>query len=66
MHSCSDTNVRNYFETEKMLKQGVRSQMKGSIVRAPSGDKDQVIEVGGLGKTIRRLAMRISPMQHLP
>ena len=28
MHSCSDTNVRNYFVTEKMLKHGVRSQKK--------------------------------------
>ena len=29
MHSCSDTNVRNYFVTEKWLKQGIRSQKKG-------------------------------------
>ena len=29
MHSCLDTNVRNYFVTEKWLKQGVRSQKKG-------------------------------------
>jgi hypothetical protein len=35
MYSRSDTNVRNNFVTEKMLKQGARSQMKGSIVRAP-------------------------------
>ncbi|MBR4909370.1 MAG: hypothetical protein IKZ43_10205, partial [Acidaminococcaceae bacterium] len=29
MYSRSNTNVRNYFVTEKMLKRGVRSQMKG-------------------------------------
>ena len=29
MHSCLDTNVRNYFVTEKWLKQGARSQKKG-------------------------------------
>ena len=29
MHSCLDTNVRNYFVTEKWLKQGIRSQKKG-------------------------------------
>ena len=29
MYSRSDTNVRNYFVTEKRLKQGVSSQMKG-------------------------------------
>ena len=34
MYSRSDTNVRNYFVTEKMLNRGVRSQMMGSIVRA--------------------------------
>ena len=33
MHSCSDTNVRNYFVTEKMLKRGVRSQMKGKRIK---------------------------------
>ena len=29
MYSCSDTNIRNYFVTEKWLKQGARSQKKG-------------------------------------
>lgn len=29
MYSCSDTNVRNNFVTEKMLKHGVHSQKKG-------------------------------------
>ena len=29
MYSRSDTNVRNYFVTEKWLKQGIRSQKKG-------------------------------------
>ena len=29
MHSCLDTNVRNFFVTEKWLKQGIRSQKKG-------------------------------------
>ena len=29
MYSRSDTNVRNYFVTEKWLKQGARSQKKG-------------------------------------
>lgn len=29
MYSCLDTNVRNYFVTEKRLKQSVRSQKKG-------------------------------------
>ena len=35
MYSRSDTNVRNYSVTEKMLKQGTSSQMKGPIVWAP-------------------------------
>ena len=42
MHSCSDTNVRNYFVTEKMLKQGARSQKKGKGLQTPKLRDKQV------------------------
>ena len=36
MYSRSDANVRNNFVTEKRLKQGVRSQMKGKRIKNSS------------------------------
>ncbi len=33
MYSRSDTNVRNNFVTEKMLKRGARRRMKGKIMK---------------------------------
>ena len=36
MYSRSDTNVRNYFVTEKMLNRGVCNQMKGKRIKISS------------------------------